>query len=547
MDLNQSDLQTPKRPCKVITLKEKLAILKQLESGSSRREVELMFNCSQSTISRVLLYKDTLKQEALGNVISKREMSINYKELDQSLTMWAREMQLADKQITAHMAKQKAEELLRNMGHDVKPSTAWLYKWKARENIQFAKKAKEPEEILKEFLDKREKWQEAEEHKTLNDTLNESNMEGTPEKTPNESFNSNLEDSNGKPRTKREYTKRLPIIDASGVIYRSRKEKTFLTLLQKLEILQRLKNGEKRNDLLVEYKLSQSAMSQIVVDEEKILKLAAGGQNLQMKRIRGGIFKGGEAELNAWVREKMESGESLTRTQIKNRAKEIAERLNIDFKASTGWLEKWKARMNLDFNENQVLQRKIPNYVHHEGEYENVLEQFEQPDVVYDEYAEQPQIKEEFQDNDYEEEMDTQDEFYCDEVNETEVKTELLTPQEFYLQTIRTDSHSTPQQQQQHRVFPTQHQETEEEQPDIKPFIGTPPHLAADNVDPIQTNAPNLHEQVLQWLNRYHIAPGAASELLDILQPHLNNDSNTNPTSSSSSFSQRGQQKSVYF
>ncbi|XP_023302258.2 uncharacterized protein LOC111684340 isoform X2 [Lucilia cuprina] len=538
MDLNQ----TPKRPCKVITLKEKLAILKQLESGSSRREVELMFNCSQSTISRVLLYKDTLRQEALGNVISKREMSINYKELDQSLTRWAREMQMADKQITAHMAKQKAEELLRSMGHDVKPSTAWLYKWKARENIQFAKKSKEPEDILKEFLDKQEKWQETEEQKTLNDSLNESNMEERQEKTQNEC----LEDSNGKPRTKREYTKRLPIIDASGVIYRSRKEKTFLTLLQKLEILQRLKNGEKRNDLLVEYKLSQSAMSQIVVDEEKILKLAAGGQNLQMKRIRGGIFKGGEAELNAWVREKMENGESLTRTQIKNRAKEIAERLNIDFKASTGWLEKWKARMNLDFNENQVLQRKIPNYVHHEGEFENVLEQYEQPDVVYDEYNVEPQIKEEFQDNDYEEEMDTQDEFYCDEMNETEVKTELLTPQEFYLQTIRRDSQSTPQQQQ-HKDLSSQQQDTEEEQPDIKPFIGTPPHLAAGNVDNIQSNGPNLHEQVLQWLNRYHIAPGAASELLDILQPHLNNDTNTHPTSSSStSFSQRGQ-KSVYF
>ncbi|XP_065363698.1 uncharacterized protein LOC135956985 [Calliphora vicina] len=512
MTTNQSELQTNKRPGKVITTQEKLAILKELQTGTPRREVEQMFNCSQSTISRVLLFKDTLQLETQGNATNKRESTINYKELDQALTLWAREMEMSNVMITADMAKQKVEELLRAMGYDQKPSTAWLYKWKARENIQFGKKTKGPEEILKEFLDKRENWHD----KELAEEKN----------TQNESIQDNLEDSQNKSRTKREYTKRLPIMDASGVIYRSRKEKTFLTLLQKLEILQRLKNGERRSDMIIEYKLSQSAMSQIVTDEEKILKLAAGGQNLQMKRIRGGIFKGGEAELNAWVREKMEKGESLTRTQIKNRAKEIAERLKIDFKASTGWLEKWKARMNMDFNVNQILERKIPNYLTTEKEFENGLEQCEQPDIVMDQHSDngdylQQHIKEE--NDDYDEDMETQDEFCSDDMYEADVKPELLTPQEFYLQTIKANSHNS---QESNEATTEQRQEAVEE-PDIKPFIGTPPHLGQS-----EATAPSLeilHEQVLQWLNRYNIPPLAASELLDILQPHLNTVTSTSP------------------
>lgn len=537
--------------------------------------------------------KESLLQDLQNNVTSRRESYINYKELDQALSQWAREMKASEAIITSKMAQQKAEELAQTLGLDLKPSPAWLYKWKERENIKFAKKTKDPVEILKEFLHKRDRkhhshhkdQQEfsfkriklvAQDHKneeqlqitpdineesnhehilpgpiTAEDTkvertkaTEETKHEDTLEKSQqmdnsvnatSESVQEHMEDTPHKPKQKREYTKRLPMIDASGVVYRCRKEKTFLTLLQKLEILQRIKNGERRHDLIAEYKLSQSAMSQIVNDEDKILKLAAGGQNLQMKRIRLGIFKDGEAELNAWVYEQMDKGESLTRTQIKNRAKEIAERLNIDFKASTGWLEKWKARMNMDFNENQVLQKKPPKFTpngEEEGEMPMAEISYDQTSDQEDYYHhyQQPEIKTELleHDEDYHEDMDTNDEFsYNEQQHRADIKPELLTPQQFYLQTIRADSKRQEEQAQE------QTRESEEET-DIKPFAGLPPHLAQVGTEE------TLHEKVLKWLNKYNIPPKGASELLNILQPHLNEIS-TAPCSSSTPISRRPQ------
>lgn len=137
----------------------------------------------------------------------------------------------------------------------------------------------------------------------------------------------------------------------------------------------------------------------------------------------------------------------------------------------------------------------------------------------------QQHIKEELteENDDYDEDMETQDEFCCDDMYEADVKPELLTPQEFYLQTIKANSNNS----QEHNEPTTEQRQEAVEEPDIKPFIGTPPYLGQS-----EARAPSLeilHEQVLQWLNRYNIPPLAASELLDILQPHLNTSTSPQP------------------
>lgn len=553
-------------------------MLRTLEAGFSRREVVDMFKCSQSTISRVLSEKEVIVKDAEDNVHGKRENLLYYKELEKVLSVWAREMKNSNKLITASTAKQKAEELALAMGFELKPSTGWLYKWKERESITFAKRTKEPEDTLKDYLDRKEQLLQTQsrdqEEKSKRLKLDEeSQSESTKDKgkvkhLQSPAQESSVEDNENKPRTKREYIKRLPLFDASGAICRSRKEKTFLTLLQKLEILERLKNGEKRPNLIVEYNLSSSAMSQIVTDEEKILKLAAGGQNLHMKRIRGGIFKDGEAELNAWVQEKLELGESLTRTHIKNKAKEIAERLNIEFKASTGWLEKWKVRMNLDFNENQKLQRKMPKLIPSDEELDNSQVQFELSDSFYDgqdsEIFQKP-IKEEQMENDFLNDMETSDGYLKNDIESTDIKPELLTPQQFYLNAIRSYKQNTNKSNDKQEKV---HQSNFVEENDVKPFIAASPHISLNNEVPTGTRHSHnnlisvrekagfnssknklsngfiktksfaqessfrnnsldtqreetLHEQVLLWLNQYKIAPGPATELLNILEPHL--------------------------
>ena len=531
-----------RRPCKIISPKEKLAILKQFESGTSRRDIANIFKCSQSTITRILVNKESIIEEAKNSNDDIREnlTAINYpyRELYKALTKWAKEMKENDTEITVHMARNKAEELSCNMGRQQAPSKAWLYKWKEREGIVFARRTREPEQYLQDFLEKKDK-----QHSHLKNVNKEYMTEKAKDFTI-KNLNNSIKHCQ-KPRIKRRYTKKLPIIDASGMICRSRKEKNYLTLLQKLEILQRLRNGERKSDLGLEYNLSQSALTQVVNDEEKILQLVAKGQNLQMKIVRSGIFREGEIELNKWVQLKMAKGVSLTRTQVINRAKKIAECLNINFKASTGWLEKWKARMNMEFNENQLLYRKIPTYLENEdNNHSGLCEDEQQTDMACDLF-ESEDIKPEVGECN----------FYANSPKVKAMETELLTPQQFYLKTIQNDRLSVQ------RRGEFEKEQCELEERDIKPFISDSPPLDCSfqvqsvlsesctssknqslqqnignldikpliSSDPVEESLPNTTEsfqdQVHSWLQRYNIENSAAKELLDILKTHLGNKS----------------------
>lgn len=63
--------------------------------------------------------------------------------------------------------------------------------------------------------------------------------------------------------------------------------------------------------MVTEYDLSQAAISQIIADEKGIIKLYTYSvdDNLNKKRVKYGAFKKGEAELNAWVMQKIDKGD----------------------------------------------------------------------------------------------------------------------------------------------------------------------------------------------------------------------------------------------
>uniref|UniRef100_A0A1I8NLW6 HTH CENPB-type domain-containing protein n=1 Tax=Stomoxys calcitrans TaxID=35570 RepID=A0A1I8NLW6_STOCA len=560
MTTNQSDLQT-KKTIKAISFQEKLAILKQLEAGVSRKEIGEQFKCSQSTLARVLVNKQILLElaEEGKNLNRKRVAMVTYKEIDEALSKWAQEMKRNNYTITAAAVKEKAEELARNMGQDFKPSAGWLYKWKERENVQFCKKYKtddpDPfinsvanEDILKGLLlerkessngmqiptaeTKRLKMSEDEEYREsfaqqqnqpsfldfVESTLSKNQQtpqqahasphleqmkQPTPKSPP---ISSNTSPSTSGRKVPYSYDP-VYVLTSTG---RYRKEKTFLTLLQKLEILQRMKNGERRQDLIIEYRLSQSAMSQIVADEKKILKFAAIGQNLQMKRVRGGIFKEGEVELNSWVLKQMEEGATLTRSQIKTKAKEIADRMQIDFKASTGWLEKWKVRMNMDFNENQVLHRKIPFYASNTDEETHISNEVHVPEAIYGRAG-----------------GDDDDDIHID--HEVNMKRELVEADDYSFSQHNGHIDIKPFMMGQEQFVDLTDSESEHE--DIKPNLRSPSPLHPMTLKTTVPEAPvateTLHQKILNWLSRHNIGPTASIELLTLLHPTITEASKT--------------------
>ncbi|XP_005180476.1 uncharacterized protein LOC101901356 [Musca domestica] len=447
---------------------------------------------------------------------------VNYKQIDEAMSKWAQEMRQSNVIITATMAQEKAQEIARALGQDFTPSADWLFKWKERENPQFGRRPMASEQmetsygnddILKGLLVRTDMQQENSQMPTNKSDSELQNPIDLP-RYNTEGHGHYSMDYSSRDLSKCEMQQSTTFPDASPPssakkvpysyepVYvltrtgRYRKEKTFLTLLQKLEILQRIKNGEKRNDLINEYRLSQSAMSQIVADEKKILKLAAIGQNLQMKRIRGGIFKGGEAELNTWVLKKIDDGETLTRSQIKNKAREIAERLNIDFKASTGWLEKWKVRMNMDFNENHVLQRKVPLYIPNQEEEEPYMtNEAHIPETCYG------TDDDEQMDDEYDQSKQDSNLSYDQNDHSLDIKP-LISGQGHMLDATEVEPEDIKP-----IINSTLHHKTV---PERQPQSSTPPPAA-----PTQT----LHQKVLNWLSKHNIGPTASIELLTILHP----------------------------
>ncbi|XP_075156103.1 uncharacterized protein LOC142229426 [Haematobia irritans] len=501
-------------------------------------EVCEQLKCDQSTFYNNPPHEqipvESVKEEK--NVGRKRAAMVIYKEIEESLSKWAQEMKSNNIHITAAAAKEKAEEIARCLGQDFKPSAGWLYGWKERENVQFGKKIKRNDEsstssgnedILKGLLESRQRISEmatsqhqrfkmacnGEEEKARHFTNQQSSQDLPTSENLDQSTTlylgagsaqidqqtatSMFENSSPMPNAKKVPYSYDPVyvLTSTG---RYRKEKTFLTLLQKLEILQRMKHGERRQDLIIEYKLSQSAMSQIVADEKKILQFAAIGHNLQMKRVRGGIFKEGEVELNEWVLNKMAQGETITRSQVKGKAKEIADRMQIDFKASTGWLEKWKARMNMDFNENQILHRKIPSYVSNADEDASPSNTAHVPEAIYcnqglDGDNDEPEI---------------------------DIKKELAEAEECSFVHGNDDIDIKP-------IFMGQHQyidlsDSDSEPEDIKPTISHSPSLSTtskDTLEPQTAATETLHQKILNWLSKYNIGPTASIELLTLLHP----------------------------
>ncbi|XP_030050848.1 tigger transposable element-derived protein 4-like [Microcaecilia unicolor] len=100
-----------------------------------------------------------------------------------------------------------------------------------------------------------------------------------------------------------------------------RKSKT-LTLCERIEVLKKLKNGQSQASIAREYGVNPSQISRISKREHQILGDWRSNRNPQRKRKRAGKAEEVEEALLRWFSQ---------------------------FKATVGWLERWKRRNNITF------------------------------------------------------------------------------------------------------------------------------------------------------------------------------------------------------
>ncbi|KAI9296081.1 hypothetical protein K502DRAFT_364438, partial [Neoconidiobolus thromboides FSU 785] len=135
-----------------------------------------------------------------------------------------------------------------------------------------------------------------------------------------------------------------------------------ISIETKLEILRRIENGEKAKQLCLEFNIDKSIITRIKKKKEKIESFVSKNSSfINKKTVQFGLFTEIEDQLVAWIQSELNNGSIIKNWQIQAKAIEFHKQMGYDtpFKASDGWLGKFKARNGISINSNNETTLKL--------------------------------------------------------------------------------------------------------------------------------------------------------------------------------------------
>ncbi|KAK9722736.1 CENP-B N-terminal DNA-binding domain [Popillia japonica] len=121
---------------KVLTIKEQLSIISELEAGRSTSDISRQFNLPKSTVSTIKKNKEKLKEAINLNVSRLRRIRKPIrKDVDNGLIRWFSYQRNQRAKITGEMLKLKAEKLGKLQNTNFTCSRGWMDRFKTRYNI----------------------------------------------------------------------------------------------------------------------------------------------------------------------------------------------------------------------------------------------------------------------------------------------------------------------------------------------------------------------------------------------------------------------------
>ncbi|XP_066258007.1 tigger transposable element-derived protein 4-like [Euwallacea similis] len=144
---------------KSITVKEKLDIIKSIESGIWKSEIAKRKSLAKTTVSTIWSNRQKIK---LGSKKKSQKIKRNpvRQNVDQALLRWF-EIRSSENTAIGPVIKAKAEDLSRGLqGDDFKYSTGWFECFKTRHNINFGKVSGEAGDVDRQVILKwlNDKW-----------------------------------------------------------------------------------------------------------------------------------------------------------------------------------------------------------------------------------------------------------------------------------------------------------------------------------------------------------------------------------------------------
>ena len=132
----------------------------------------------------------------------------------------------------------------------------------------------------------------------------------------------------------------------------TKRKRAFLSIKDKQIIISRLDKGEKGTNLAQEFGISKQQISDIRKNKDKILKFTDSietSEGLKRKSLKLANDEQLDKALYAWFIQQRSTGTPISGLLLQEKAKHFSTQLNTEmadreFKASTGWLEKFKTR-----------------------------------------------------------------------------------------------------------------------------------------------------------------------------------------------------------
>jgi len=165
------------------------------------------------------------------------------------------------------------------------------------------------------------------------------------------------------------------------------KQRNVISALQKREICILKKSGSKPKnvELAKQFEISEGQVSDILKESEKWLEIDPNSYQARLRKLRPSTIAHVEEALIVWIEKALECNITITGSLIQKKALNFAELLEItDFKASSGWLQRFKKRYSISaFNKHGEAQsapiEQIPEM---RLELKGIIEQY-QPDDVF--------------------------------------------------------------------------------------------------------------------------------------------------------------------
>ncbi|XP_054709229.1 tigger transposable element-derived protein 4-like [Uloborus diversus] len=122
-----------KRKC--LTIKEKISLLNDVESGIKKKDVAAKYGIPANSVSTILKNKDSILSKAgeVGNSNAKRVRLCVYDDVDQAVLKWIHSVRDQNLPLSGSLIKEKALQFANALGYsELQASVGWLDKFKKR-------------------------------------------------------------------------------------------------------------------------------------------------------------------------------------------------------------------------------------------------------------------------------------------------------------------------------------------------------------------------------------------------------------------------------